>query len=445
MRLSPLFAMVRKDLLLFFGDRRSVILSFVVPIAIASFFGSIFSDAGDSEAARMNVAVVDHDNSTISRSIIANAKADRNLILNATSDSVARDAVKRGETTVAVIIPKGFGDASGRAFLGFGSQPALELLYDPSHRMELAMVNGILTQHVMQAVSKEMFGGTQGRALVAEGLQELGPTAGQDPQRAALVQMLGSVQGFYDQQRADSIARASGAGSGGASASAQAPASGGLTMPYTVRETAVTSGTDTKYNGYAHSFAGMGIQFLLFAMANLGVEMLLERQKGLWKRLRSAPVSRMLLLGGKVVSGTIISLMTLWISFAFAMIVFRVRIEGSLTGFFGVSVACALMAATFGLLVAALGRTPASARAVTTLAVLMMVMLGGAWIPAFVFPAWMQQATKAVPVRWAVDGLDAMTWRGLGLQAAIGPIVVLLGFAALFGAVAALRFRWEEA
>ena len=143
-------------------------------------------------------------------------------------------------------------------------------------------------------------------------------------------------------------------------------------------------------------------------------------------------------------SGALISLMTLWVSFAFAIIVFHVRIEGSILGFVAVSIACALMAATFGLLVAAIGRTPASARAVTTLAVLMMVMLGGAWVPVFVFPAWLQQATKIVPVRWAVDGLDAMTWRGLGLSGAVGPIVVLLGFAAIFGGVAAARFRWEE-
>jgi ABC-2 type transport system permease protein len=75
----------------------------------------------------------------------------------------------------------------------------------------------------------------------------------------------------------------------------------------------------------------------------------------------------------------------------------------------------------------------------------MMVMLGGAWVPSFVFPAWLQQATKVVPVRWAVDGLDAMTWRGLGLSAAVAPTLVLLGFAVVFGLVALARFRWEEA
>jgi ABC-2 type transport system permease protein len=103
------------------------------------------------------------------------------------------------------------------------------------------------------------------------------------------------------------------------------------------------------------------------------------------------------------------------------------------------------MAAAFGLLVASLGNSPATARGVTTLAVLMMVMLGGAWVPAFIFPAWLQQATLVVPVRWAVDGLDAMTWRGIGIRGALMPTAVLLAFAAAFWTIAATRFRWEEA
>jgi ABC-2 type transport system permease protein len=207
----------------------------------------------------------------------------------------------------------------------------------------------------------------------------------------------------------------------------------------------MTAGSNVAYNGYAHSFAGMAIQFLLFAMANLGIEMLLERQRGLWGRLRSAPVSKLTLLSAKAVSGTLISLLILLVSFGFAMVVFSVRIQGSVAGFLGISIACAVMAATFGLLVAALGNSPATARGVTTLAVLMMVMLGGAWVPAFIFPAWLQQFTLIVPVRWAVDGLDAMTWRGIGLSGALMPMLVLVGFAALFAAIAATRFRWEEA
>ena len=49
------------------------------------------------------------------------------------------------------------------------------------------------------------------------------------------------------------------------------------------------------------------------------------------------------------------------------------------------------------------------------------------------------------PTRWAVDGLDAITWRGLGATAVVAPIAVMLGFALIFGIIAVRRFRWEEA
>jgi ABC-2 type transport system permease protein len=374
--------------------------------------------------------IVDEDGSAIAKAIVAGAQSDRNLAVTVADGATARDRVRRGKAAVAVIVPKGFGDAAGGALFGDGAKPQLDLPYDPSRGTELAMVRGILTEHVMQAVSREMFGGAQGRVYLEKTLPQIEASAMDPQQKALLVQLLRSVQRFYDRDAT------------GQQAAGRAP---GITMPYTVREEPLTARSDALYNGYAHSFSGMGIQFLLFAMANLGVEMLLERQRGLWKRLRSAPVSRLTLLAGKVMSGALISLMILGVCFAFAMAIFGVRIEGSAAGFVVVSAACAVMASTFGVLVAALGNTPATARGVTTLAVLMMVMLGGAWVPTFIFPAWLQQLTLIVPVRWAVDGLDAMTWRGIGLSGALAPSLVLLAFAAVFAGVAIARFRWEEA
>ena len=426
----PLLAMIRKDLKVFFSDRRSVIVSFVVPIAIASFFGSIFSGPTQGEPARIGVMIVDQDGSAISKAIFDGAVADKSLDVKAAELTAARDAVRRGNVSVGVIVPPRFGELAGAAFFGNGEKPALEMLFDPSNGAELAMVRGILTQHVMQAVSAEMFGGAQGRAYVDKTLPEVEASNMAAADKQALAQMLRSVQSFYQRP-------SQGGGAG--------VVTGGVTMPYTVREEAVTSGSNVAYNGYAHSFAGMAIQFLLFAMANLGIEMLVERQRGLWKRLRSAPVSRVALLGGRVLSGALISLLVLLVCFAFAMIVFGVRIHGSVVGFAGVAIACALMASSFGVLVAAIGNSPATARGVTTLAVLLMVMLGGAWVPTFVFPAWLRQFTLVVPVRWAVDGMDAMTWRGIGLGGALAPIGVLLAFAVVFSAIALLRFRWEEA
>jgi ABC-2 type transport system permease protein len=65
-------------------------------------------------------------------------------------------------------------------------------------------------------------------------------------------------------------------------------------------------------------------------------------------------------------------------------------------------------------------------------------------VPAFVFPRWLQDASRYAPTRWAVDGLDGATWRGLPFDAAVLPILVLLGSAAVCLLVAIRRFRWEE-
>jgi len=329
---------------------------------------------------------------------------------------------------VAVSLKK---TAAGAAFLAQAERPQLELLTDPSRSAEVSMVRGILTGHVMEAVSAEMFTGTQGRQFADDALRTLDSNGMPADQREFLRQLLESMRGLNQAQDA-------------AAAPGTTPARRGLSVPFEVREAAAAGDTRRPYDGYGHSFAGMSVQFGLFAAIELAVGILLERQRGLWKRLRSAPLSRTTLLFAKAVSGTLLTLMTLLVSFLFARVVFGVQIS-SVPGFVAVAAATALMASTFGLLLAAIGRTPDATRRGAIFVVLISTMLGGGWVPSFLFPAWLQTLTQAVPVRWAVDGFDAMTWRGLGPSAVAVPVALLLGFAVVCGAAAVWRFRWEEA
>jgi ABC-2 type transport system permease protein len=187
----------------------------------------------------------------------------------------------------------------------------------------------------------------------------------------------------------------------------------------------------------------MCVQFILFMGIDTGMVMLYQRRSGLWKRLRAAPLSRFVLIGSRAASSAIIAMTIMFAVFGFARVVFGVKIEGSFAGFVGVCAAFALMTAAFGLLVSVAGKTPEATRGIAILVTLILVMLGGSWVPTFIFPQWLQNVTFAVPTRWAVDGLDGMIWRGLPLDAALAPIGAMLGFAALFGAVAVWRFRWE--
>jgi ABC-2 type transport system permease protein len=429
-------ALVRKDLQLFLVDRRALMMSFAVPIAIASFFGYVLGGQGNEERAKIPVLSVDQDGSAISREIVKRLSSEKALevkaltggkTVGATAEE-ARAAVGKGTATVAVIIPPNFGHDAGHAFFGPAQRPQIAVLFDPSHAAERAMVAGILTGDVMQAVSKEMFTGPSGREVVRDSLalleqSQVLPAADKQP----LENLLRSVDRWNRQLD-------QGVGSG---------IPGGLTMPYTTREEAVTARRNTHYNGYAHAFAGMVVQFVLFLGIDVGVGLLQQRQRGLWKRLRAAPLSRGALIGSRAVSAAILAFVVVQVNFLFARIVFGVRVEGSVVGFLGVSAALALMTAGFGMLVASIGKTPDATRALAIFATLIVVMLGGAWIPMFLFPQWLQKLTMVVPTRWAMDGLEATTWRGLGLQAATLPIGVLVLFAVVFGALAVGRFRWE--
>lgn len=215
-------------------------------------------------------------------------------------------------------------------------------------------------------------------------------------------------------------------------------------MPYETREEAIT-GTGIAYNGYAHSFGGMGIQFILFMGLDVGIRLLLLRQSGLWQRLRAAPLSKTMLLGSRATSAAVIAGFILFVLFVFARVVFGVLIQGSFLGFVGVCVAFSLMTAAFGLMVAALGKTIEATRGYAVMATLLMVMLGGAWVPTMFFPQWLKRFTVMIPTRWAMDGIDAMTWRGLDLSAALLPIAVMLLFTLAFGIVAVSRFSWQTA
>jgi ABC-2 type transport system permease protein len=368
-------ALVRKDVLTFVRDRRALVFTVLTPIVIAAFFGYVFGGSDSAARSRIPVGVVDRDLSALSRGITADLAVEAALEVRSMTGEEARDLVRAGKLRAAIVLPEGFGADAGRALLGAGVKPAVELLYDPSQSFVRPLIEGLLTLHVMQTV-----------------------------------------------MRADGTTR-------------------GLAVPFALHDTAVSAGP--RYNGYAHSFAGMAVQFILCMDIDTGVAILLQRQQGVWRRLRAAPVSRAVLLGSRCAATALIALGILAVVYAAAIVVFGVRIEGSALGFALIAIAFALLASATGLLVAAIGRTVAATRGLSTFVVLTLVMLGGAWVPSFVFPEWLRRVSLVVPTRWAVDGLDAMTWRGLPLAAAYAPVAVMLLFAALFALVALWRFDWE--
>jgi len=373
--MNAFVALVRKDLVLYFSNRRALVMSIAAPILIAAFFGSLFGSR-DSKPAHVNIAITDLDRSEISARVLAALRQDATFEVTATGEDDALALVKSGKVAAAITVPANFGKLASEAMVG-GAKPELAVRYDPSQAIALQVVRGLVAEYVIRTVAST---------------------------------------------------------AGGAR----------LTLPYVAREDAAIARPENKYNSYAHSFAGMGVQFVLLMGVDLGVGLLLMRRMGLWMRLRAAPLSRGTLLGSRIVSCALIALVVFAIVYAAAIAVFGVRIDGSIAGFVAVLVAFAFLTGSFGLLIAALGRTPEATRGLAILATLLLVMLGGAWVPSFIFPEWLQKLSLFVPTRWAVDGLDAMTWRGLPFHDALLPVAVMLGFATAFTVLAIWRFAWDE-
>jgi len=432
MNLHAFFALARKDLVLYFSNRRALVMSIAAPIVIAAFFGALFG--GDQKPSRVPVAVTDLDHSALSTKLVANLRNDTTFELQEADEATAAQLVKQGKLRAAIVLPAGLGQAAPGALFGRADKPVITVHHDPSQPMVLAVVRGLLAQHVMESVAQTVFSGETAARYLADFRRDIQANAAMSEARKRdLLAMFDSIERV--QQRPATPA------DGAASAPAR---SVGFSLPFELKTVEATARAAQPYNSYAHSFAGMGVQFILFSGIELGVGLLLARRLGLWKRLRAAPVSRALLLGSRIASGAATSLVLLVIIYAAAIAAFGVRIEGSVVGFVGVAIAFSLLTASFGLLIAALGKTPEATRGLAIFATLVMVMLGGAWVPTFVFPAWLQTLSLAVPTRWAVDGLDAMTWRGMGIDAALAPIAVMLAFSAVFAALAVWRFDWEE-
>ncbi|SRR5579871_139311 len=428
--MTAVWALIRNDLRLYRHDRRAVIVGILVPILIAAFFGSIFGGSGPVDAGRLPVAIVNDDPSPVSLAIVAALATEPTLEALALSRPEAEDRVRHGKVHVAVVIPAGFSAQATDALFTARDRPSLELLVDPSDRMSSQVVQGLFAKHAMQEITKAAFSGSNppqqlGRAIAA--LEAQGEsTAGERADLKAL---------------SDALARL------GERQGTAGPATGlrnGLSIPYEVATQPLADPSHVPYNAYAHSFAGMSVQFILFAGIDAGILLLLMRERGIWQRLRAAPLRRWQLLLARALSTSLISLFQVAVIYAVAILVCHVRIAGSVPGFIAILIAFSLLNGTFGLMLASVGRSPGVTRGFAAMATLLLVMIGGAWVPAFVFPRWLQQASLFSPLRWAVDGLDAMTWRALGAEAAVGPVLVLLATALACLLVSLWRFRWEE-
>ena len=159
-----------------------------------------------------------------------------------------------------------------------------------------------------------------------------------------------------------------------------------------------------------------------------------ERVHGTFVRLQMAPLTRAQILGGKALACFASIVLLQLILMAIGIGAFGIR-PSSLSL---LMLACASAAACFVgfmMMIAGLGKTEQAASGAGWALLMPMAMFGGAMMPEFVMPAWMQTIGNVSPIKWAILGIEGAVWRGFTLGEMVVPCAILLGFGAVCFAV----------
>ncbi|HEY4230415.1 MAG TPA: ABC transporter permease [Thermoanaerobaculia bacterium] len=424
-------------------DRAAFVLAFVLPVAFFSIFAGIFAGSGRAMTRKVNLVVVDEDQSAGSQRFVAGLQAEAGLAVSLKpgdkdaeehpagpvyTAATAEQAVRKGDVPVALVIPKGFGARP----LSFGpgkDRVALRLLSDSSDPIAPQVVFGLIQKVAMTSMPA---------SLARTGMDEVDRWSGglTPEQKANMEKVLGALDRESAPARTPPAAAASDEKNGGP---------GGGIVAVDVRDIMGEKKRNPTVTFYA---AGLGVMFLLFSATGAGGALIEEAESGTLDRILATRVSMTRLLLGKLLYLAAVGIVQLFLMFGWGALLFGIELftPQHFPGFLIMTVATAIASSTFGLLLASVCRSRMQLVAVANLSILVMSALGGSLYPRFLMPEGMQKFGLITINAWALDGFQKIFWRDEPLWHLWPQVLVLTGLGALFFLIARrVARRWELA
>lgn len=197
-------------------------------------------------------------------------------------------------------------------------------------------------------------------------------------------------------------------------------------------------------SGFEQAIPGILVMFTLLVLLTSGASMLTaERCEGLLRRLASAPVSRAEVVAGKWVGRMALAIVQILVALVFGTFLFKMQWGPDLVMIAFVLGGWAAFCASAGLLLGSVASTESQAAGLGVLLANVLAALGGCWWPIEVTPVWMQFLQKLVPTGWTMDALHNLISFEAGAMSAVPHTLVLLAAAAVVGALAVNRFRYD--
>jgi ABC-2 type transport system permease protein len=373
------------------GDKRNLMMMFLMPLAFSLVFGLIFGGGGGEEA-RLGLALylpeADGPADALRTALIEAAALS---VYEVESADQARQMVTDADVIAALLVGDGFNQQ-----MAAGQAPQLTWIREAETNLSAA-----LRQEVERVLS-HLASATVTASLVVT-----------DP---------GSADWQEVFQRA-------------IQAWAEPP------VKVVARDAIVKVETDVNQP------TNLGISFLvMFVMMGQGMatgSILEERSWGTWQRLLAAPVSR-----AEIMLGSILGYFCCgWFQFAILLVLQRFLYGVSFGGGLGLLVLTSLLvlcSVAIGLTIGALVKTYQQQQAFSALILNVGSMLGGLFIPLEFFSPALLRVARLTPQYWAREGYVQLILRGGTDWAALRtPLLVLLGCSAVFIAIGVQGMRRE--
>ena len=415
--MSRIVAIAWKDLRSTMRNVPALAMMLLAPLALAALLGFAFGGGQSFSISATKVAVANADTGAAGAAgaaenagaVVAGVLKSPDLkdivtVSEKPSAAAARRSVDDGKTAVAIVIPADFSSA----IFGTSStaqKTAVEVYENPTQEIGGAITESIVGQALLG------FNGARAAAVAASGLATAngeGDRAGKRAQQAAAKY----VQG------------------GGAAAA----------VSVTQRAPRLPGGESTKDVGVTGTIlAGMMIFFMFFGANNVARTILDEDRAGTLPRLFTTPTPRHTILGGKYSSVFVTVTVQAVILLVAGRVIFSID-WGRLDAVAALTLVAAAVASGLALLVISLVRTPAQAGAIGAGVYLVLALVGGNFTGTAAAGGTYANIQKLTPNGWLLQGWDAVM-RGGGLADIVLNLLVPLGFAVAFFAVAVLRFR----
>jgi len=410
-------------------DRVAQMLAFLLPLIFFSIFATVFGNQSNASTARIRVAIVDEDDSELSRRLMSGLRAEQSLRTRTTVDPddtgarldrvAAEKLVRDGDVPVAIVLPRGLG-AAAATFGQSGSTPHVQLLADVSDQIAPRMVYGLLQKVSMTSAPDILMQGG-----VAQFERYGGALTPQ--QRSAVTTWLAQLK------------------TGTSTTTAASPQGTGGIFGVAVDTVDVMrqGGRESLISFYA---AGIGVMFLLFSITGASGALLEEVDSGTLDRVLSTRVGMSGLLTGKWLFLTLMGMAQLTVMFLWGRIAFGLDLFHHVPGFVVMTAFTAAAAAGFGLVLATAAKTRAQLSGMATIIILVMSSMGGSMFPRFLMSETMQKIGLVTFNAWALDGYLKVFWRNAPLLALWPQLLVLAGLTLAFLLVArTFARRWETA